>query len=146
MGALDWVEPGIAVVGAALGAAFVVQQWNARRRARGRRFVTAQVTSVSRNETDRRHFPWQVETTYELPGGGIRSHHAGFETEGKAILFSRLHREGTRHDVVPHPSKPGEVFLREELAVTDWNLVALGGLMVFAAVLAAWGLMEYFDE
>ena len=92
-------------------------------------------------------YSWFVETLYDVPGHGKLTHRKGFEKEGQALLFQRLHREGSVHRVVPNEVEEGQVFLEEDLeGAGDW---ALPAAMAFAVGLAAWAAwtvaVEYWE-
>ena len=143
---LDWIEPAVAIASAVLGAIFVWRQWRARRLARAAPALHAAVTAVERTDKGGRS-PWHVETLYDVPGHGVLRHYKVFDKEGPALLFARLHREGSMHWVVPNEVEAGQVFLMEEIhGRGDRILLAL---LVVAAGLAAWVVyaiaMEYWE-
>ena len=146
-GLLAAIEFGVYAAMVAVGAAFVWRQWQARRLARSAAAVQAPVLWDNRVESGSRSYAWFVETLYDVPGHGELLHRKGFEKEGPALLFARLHREGSVHWVVPNEIDTGQVFLREELDPRgDWLMPAL---MVLAMGLAAWAAyavaVEYWE-
>jgi hypothetical protein len=144
---LEFFEVGFMIVCAALMGLYLTRLFLARRIARKRKPVLAKVVAVIRKELDdNRVFSYGVDTIYEVPGHGELAHWKGFETEGQAILFSRLHKEGTSHKVVPDTMDPGKVFLWEELTKMDTNLVY--ALFVGLAVIAscAYAIVEYYKD
>jgi hypothetical protein len=98
-----------------LGTLFVWRAVRARSRARRAGPVRARVVDVKREERRTRTSSWLVTTTYEVPGRGLLVHRRWFEDEGPALLWQRLHREGSEHDVFPHPAGRGEAFVAEDL-------------------------------
>ena len=146
MDGLDWIEPAVALASVVLGAIFVWRQWRARRLARAAPALHATVTSVERTDEGGRS-PWLVVTLYDVPGHGVLRHGRAFDKEGPALLFARLHREGSMHWVVPNEVETGQVFLMEELdSRGDWLIPAL---LAVVACLAAWALyaiaVEYWE-
>ena len=119
-----------------------------RREARRRGPVRGRVVSVDRVEHRTRTASWLVTTVYEVPGHADLLHHRRFfEDEGPALLWARLHREGSEHDVFPNRREPGVAFVAEDLRERDVVvlvlLVAMGALLAVALwQLAAWYLSE----
>ena len=105
----------LSLVMAVLGAIFVWRAVGSRHDARRRGPVRARVMHVMREERRTRIGSWLVTTGYEVPGHGTLEHRRWFEDEGPAILWQRLHREGSEHDVFPNRREPGTVFVREDL-------------------------------
>ena len=72
-------------------------------------------------------------TVYEVPNHGDLLHRRTFEDEGPALLWSRIHREGSEHDVYPNLREPGVAFVAEDLRerdpITLVILVAMGVLL-----------------
>jgi hypothetical protein len=118
-----------------LGLIFVWGQYLARSQARRTRPIRARVLWAERRESGSRSYSWFVETLYDVPGHGELVHRRNFEEEGQALLWQRLHREGSEHDVVPNPREPGKAFLPDELKSVDWLLLAILGI---TSALAAW--------
>jgi hypothetical protein len=138
----------LTVTMAGLMLAYLWKDSAARRAARRRKPIRAPVVYVTREQTDARGNPWVVTTHYEVPGVGIRKHRRRFEEEGKALLWQRLHREGSEHDVIPHPKDREAAFLPDDLDRTEWGFVAIGAIL---AGIAAWEVFrlsrDYFlDE
>lgn len=128
------IEIGISLAMLVLGAVFVWRQWRARSLARSQRAIEATVASVQREESGSRMYAWFVDTVYDVPGHGLLHHRRGFETEEQAILWSRLHKEGSKHPVIPNAVETDKVFLREDLESTAWHWIAI--IVFIAAVLA----------
>ena len=136
----------IALVSAVLGVALVGQNRGARIEARRRGPMRGKVLTVNREEYRTRTSNWLVTTVYEVPGHADLLHHRrAFEEEGPAILWARLHREGSEHDVFPDRRMPGTAFVAEDLRGSDSVLVLLAVVMALI-VLAALGafLVETF--
>jgi len=74
---------------------------------------------------------------YEVPGHADLLHHRRlFEDEGPALLWARLHREGSEHDVFPNLREPGTAFVAEDLRGTDsWMVLVLVALVVTGVLL-----------
>ena len=111
-----------------------------RREARRRGPVRGRVVSVDRVEHRTRTASWLVTTVYEVPGHADLLHHRRFfEDEGPALLWARLHREGSEHDVFPNRRVPGTAFVAEDLRGSDSILVLVAlvmGLIALAALVA----------
>jgi len=131
----ELVSLGVSAAMVVLGLIFVWREWLARSEARRIKPIRARVIFVDREESGSKSYAWFVETHYDVPGHGELVHRRGFTEEGPAILWQRLHREGSEHDVVPNPLDPGSAFMPGELKAVDWPLlVALG----VASALAGW--------
>ena len=107
-----------------------------RREARRRGPVRGRVVSVEREEYRTRSTRWRVVTVYELPDREHNVMHTRFfGEEGPALLWARLHREGSEHDVYPNVHAPGEAFVTEDLRKLDplllVTLAAGGGLLAY---------------
>ncbi|APV51321.1 hypothetical protein BWI17_17495 [Betaproteobacteria bacterium GR16-43] len=133
------VSVGIVLLGA------VARLFWARWAARGHRPVGGRVISVRREE-DENKVGYVVHSVYEIPGHGPLTHSRNFETEGQAILFSRLHKEGSVHKVVVNPADSDKVFLWDELGKTDWNNFIYLFMALATLGAAIYGVMEYFDD
>jgi hypothetical protein len=136
----------IALVSVVLGVALVVRDRDARIQARRSGPVRGRVLTVNREEHRTRTASWRVTTVYEVPGHTDLLHHRRlFEDEGPALLWARLHREGSEHDVFPNTREPGTAFVAEDLRGSDSVLVLVVVVMA-VIVLAALGafLVETF--
>jgi len=136
----------IALVSAVLGVVLIVRNRGARIEARRRGPVRGRVLTVDREEHRTRTSSWRVTTVYEVPGHADLLHHRRFfEDEGPALLWARLHREGSEHDVFPNAREPGTAFVAEDLRGSDSVLVLVVVVMA-VMVLAALGafLVETF--
>ena len=127
--------------------AFYLQQRRDRREARRRGPKRGRVVTVDREEYRTRSTSWRVVTVYEVDGHGDMMHTRTFGDEGPALLWARLHRVGSEHDVYPNERVPGEVFVSEDLKGVDPLLVLTlavgGGLMAYGL----WQMAaEFLDE
>ena len=104
--------------------------------------VRARVVRVDREESRTRTSRWLVTTVYDVPGRGDHLHHRRFEDEGPALLWARLHREGSEHDVYPNPNEPGAVFVGEDLREQDVVGLATVAVMAVLLAVALWRLGE----
>ena len=127
----------IALASVALGVALVVQQRRARIEARRRGPVRGRVVAVDREEHRTRTSSWLVTTVYDVPGHGNLLHRRHFEDEGPALLWARLHREDSEHEVFPNLREPGTAFVGEDLRGSDSVLVVV---LVVMSVLALFAL------
>ena len=118
-----------------LGLVLGWRTWLTRSEARRRKPVRSRVLSAEREEVGGRTHSWVVETRYDVPGHGVLTHRRGFPDEGPALLFQRLRREGSEHDVIPNLREPGTAFLPDDLRHTDWPLLIA---LVIASGLATW--------
>ena len=134
----------IALVNAVLGVALIAGNRGARNEARRHGPVRGRVLTVDREEYRTRTAGWRVTTVYEVPGRADLLHHRRFfEDEGPAILWARLHREGSEHDVFPNAREPGTAFVAEDLRGSDSVLVLVGVVM---AVIALATLVAFLVE
>ena len=136
----------IALASVVLGVALINRDRGARIEARRRGPVRGRVLSVNREESRSRTANWLVTTVYEVPGHAELLHHRRFfEDEGPALLWARLHREGSEHDVFPNAREPGTAFVAEDLRGSD-SLLVLGAVVMAVIALAALGafLLEAF--
>jgi hypothetical protein len=125
----------------------VATQFWARHVARGRKPILARVISVRRYEfDDRKVYIYGVDTVYEVPGHGPLTHFRGCETEGQAILFSRLHKEGSMHKVVVNAADSDKVFLWDELAKTDWYWIYFAVVALVCLGSAIYAVVEYYGD
>jgi hypothetical protein len=127
--------------------AFYLQQRRDRREARRRGPLRGRVVAVDREEHRTRSTRWRVVTVYEVAGQGDMMHTRFFGDEGPALLWARLHRMGSEHDVYPNLRVPGEAFVSEDLRSLDpllgVTLVVGGGLLAVGLwQMAAWFLDE----
>ncbi|MEP7069092.1 MAG: hypothetical protein ABI789_07630 [Usitatibacter sp.] len=96
---------------------------------------------------------FRIETRFDVPGRGVLTHEH-FASEGKAILFSRIHKVGSRHRVIPSLDA-GKAFLPQDFErqpppdVEDSPL-ALLGLSVIIVILflgaIVYGVVKVFSE
>ena len=111
-----------------------LRQRRERRAARRQGPVRARVASVDREEYRTRSTRWRVVTVYEV-GPDSLMHTRFFGDEGPALLWARLHRVGSEHEIYPNPLVPGEAFVGEDLKRVDpmlaVTLVAGGGLLAY---------------
>ena len=127
----------IALVSAVLGVALIAGNRGARNEARRHGPVRGRVLTVDREEYRTRSTSWLVTTVYEVPGHADLLHHRRFfDDEGPAILWARLHREGSEHDVFPNTREPGTAFVAEDLRGSDSVLVLVGVVMAVIALAA----------
>jgi len=127
----------IALVSAVLGVALIAGNRGARNEARRHGPVRGRVLTVDREEYRTRSTSWRVTTVYEVPGHADLLHHRRFfDDEGPAILWARLHREGSEHDVFPNTREPGTAFVAEDLRGSDSVLVLVGVVMAVIALAA----------
>jgi hypothetical protein len=122
-------------LGAAMGAMILRAALRARRArtlARGSKPIPSPVVFSKRTEDDDdKSYPWGVETRYEVPGLGTLTHRKRFKTEGKAILYGRLHKIGVVDPVIPNLVEPGQALLPADLQSSMLG-IALLGLVVLA--------------
>jgi hypothetical protein len=142
---LELFQVGISVVMFALLAVYAWRLRRAKALARGEPAVQAPVVSVVREESGGRVHSWFVDVVFEVPDRGFMKHRRGFETEGKAILWSRLHREGSVHWVVPNAIEQDQVFLLDDLKRSEWHLLALVAIVGATAAYSVYLLVvEYW--